>query len=58
MNEINKITIHNFKQTTKTILNELAKIINTKRPQLFADGMMLVTGEIARVTDFEKALAF
>jgi 7,8-dihydropterin-6-yl-methyl-4-(beta-D-ribofuranosyl)aminobenzene 5'-phosphate synthase len=35
----------------------LAKIINTKQPQLFADGTMLVTGEIARVTDFEKGFA-
>ena len=34
-----------------------AKIINTKQPQLFADDAMLVTGEIARVTDFEKGFA-
>ena len=32
----------------------LAKIINTKQPQLFAGDMILVTGEIARVTSFEK----
>ena len=32
----------------------LAKIINTKQPQLFADDMVLVTGEIPRQTSFEK----
>ena len=30
-----------------------AKIINTKQPTLFADDMVLVTGEIERVTSFE-----
>jgi len=32
----------------------LAKIINTKQPHLFADDMILVTGEIPRQTSFEK----
>ncbi len=35
----------------------LAKTINTKQPQLFADCLILVTGEIARVTGFEKGFA-
>jgi 7,8-dihydropterin-6-yl-methyl-4-(beta-D-ribofuranosyl)aminobenzene 5'-phosphate synthase len=32
----------------------LAKTINTKQPKLLAEGMILVTGEIERVTNFEK----
>jgi 7,8-dihydropterin-6-yl-methyl-4-(beta-D-ribofuranosyl)aminobenzene 5'-phosphate synthase len=32
----------------------LAKIINTRKPQLFADDTIVVTGEVPRKTSFEK----
>lgn len=47
-----------FPQTLKRddIKNKGVNLIENKSPRLLADNMMMVTGEVERVTDFEKGL--
>ena len=49
--------VHPFEKFPDPKDLRLAKVINTRQPRIFADGMVLVTGEIARVTDFENGFA-
>lgn len=42
--------------TRQSILGVGAKLVETTEPLLIAEGTMLVSGEIPRVTDFEKGL--
>ena len=51
-------TIHRFPDfPTKQQLSN-AQLIYTKEPQLFADNMLLVTGEIPRTANFEKGFLY